>query len=94
MNIDKLYENQLKFIQNHRIISVEERLKYLRNLKEEIKNNEENIYSALDLDLSKPKFETYTTEINFLISEINLFLKKPKLNFKIYLFVIKRMVLL
>ena len=78
MNIDKLYENQLKFIQNHRIISVEERLKYLRNLKEEIKNNEENIYSALDLDLSKPKFETYTTEISFLISEINLFLKKLK----------------
>ena len=78
MNIDKLYENQLKFIQNHRIISVEERLKYLRNLKEEIKNNEENIYIALDLDLSKPKFETYTTEISFLISEINLFLKKLK----------------
>ena len=53
-------------------------MKYLRNLKEEIKNNEENIYSALDLDLSKPKFETYTTEISFLISEINLFLKKLK----------------
>ena len=78
MNIDKLYENQLKFIQNHRIISVEERLKYLRNLKEEIKNNEENIYIALDLDLSKPKFETYTTEISFLINEINLFLKRLK----------------
>ena len=78
MNIDKLYENQLKFIQNHRIISVEERLRYLRNLKEEIKNNEENIYSALDLDLSKPKFETYTTEISFLINEINLFLKRLK----------------
>ena len=78
MNIDKLYENQLKFIQNHRIINVEERLRYLKKLKEEIKNNEENIYNALDLDLSKPKFETYATEIGFLINEINLFLKKLK----------------
>ena len=63
MNIDQLYDNQLNFINTHQKISVEERLKYLKKLKNEININEENIYNALDLDLSKPRFETYATEI-------------------------------
>ena len=78
MNIDQLYENQLNFIESKRSISVEDRLKYLKNLKNEIVINEDNIYNALDLDLKKPRFETYATEIGFLLNEINLFLKKLK----------------
>lgn len=78
MNIDQLYDNQLNFINTHQKISVEERLKYLKKLKDEININEENIYNALDLDLSKPRFETYATEIGFLINEIDLFIKKLK----------------
>ena len=78
MNIDQLYDNQLNFINTHQKISVEERLKYLKKLKDEININEENIYNALDLDLSKPRFETYATEIGFLINEIDLFIRKLK----------------
>ena len=33
MNIDQLYESQLNFIESKRRISVEDRLKYLKNLK-------------------------------------------------------------
>ena len=78
MNIDQLYDNQLNFINTHQKISIEERLKYLKKLKNEINTNEENIYNALDLDLSKPRFETYATEIGFLINEIDLFIRKLK----------------
>ena len=78
MNIDQLYDNQLNFINTHQKISIEERLKYLKKLKNEINTNEENIYNALDLDLSKPRFETYATEIGFLINEIDLFTRKLK----------------
>ena len=63
MNIDQLYDNQLNFIITHKKISVEERLKYLKKLKNEININEENIYNALDLDLSKPRFETYALSL-------------------------------
>ena len=69
MNIDQLYDNQLNFINTHQKISIEDRLKYLKKLKNEININEENIYNALDLDLSKPRFETYATEIGFLIND-------------------------
>ena len=78
MNIDQLYESQLNFIESKRRISVEDRLKYLKNLKKEILINEDNIYNALDLDLKKPRFETYATEIGFLLNEIDLFIKKLK----------------
>ena len=47
MNIDQLYDNQLNFINTHQKISIEERLKYLKKLKNEININEENIYNAL-----------------------------------------------
>ena len=57
-------------------ISVEERVRFLKNLKSEIKLNEEDIYEALDLDLKKPRFETFATEIGFLLNEIELFIKK------------------
>ena len=50
----------------------------LKNLKKEILINEDNIYNALDLDLKKPRFETYATEIGFLLNEIDLFIKKLK----------------
>ena len=56
--------------------SVEERVRFLKNLKSEIKLNEEDIYEALDLDLKKPRFETFATEIGFLLNEIELFIKK------------------
>ena len=78
MNIDQLYDNLLNFINTHQKISIEERLRYLKKLKDEININEENIYNALDLDLSKPRFETYATEIGFLINEIDLFIRKLK----------------
>ena len=56
-------------------ISVEDRLRLLKSLKDEINLNEEHIYEALDLDLKKPRFETYATEIGFLLNEIELFIK-------------------
>ena len=59
-------------------ISVDERVRFLKSLKSEIKLNEEHIYEALDLDLKKPRFETYGTEIGFLLNEIELFIKKLK----------------
>ena len=62
----------------HSRISLDERVRFLKSLKNEIKLNEEHIYEALDLDLKKPRFETYATEIGFLLNEIELFIKKLK----------------
>ena len=66
---------KIENIQNKSKLSVSERINYLHKLKKEIINNEENIYSALNKDLNKPKFEVYTSEIGFLLNEIKLFVK-------------------
>ena len=44
-------------------------------LKKTIQSRENEIYNALKSDLNKPKFESYATEIGFLLNEISLFIK-------------------
>ena len=78
MNTDMINKKQSMPVNSQSKISVEDRLRLLKSLKDEINLNEENIYEALDLDLKKPRFETYATEIGFLLNEIELFIKKLK----------------
>ena len=78
MNTDMINEKQSMTVNSQFKISVEDRLSLLKSLKDEINLNEEHIYEALDLDLKKPRFETYATEIGFLLNEIELFIKKLK----------------
>ncbi len=76
MNSEIINEKISTTLNSQSKISVEERVRFLKNLKSEIKLNEEDIYKALDLDLKKPRFETFATEIGFLLNEIELFIKK------------------
>ena len=76
MNSEIINEKISTPVNSQSKISVEERVRFLKNLKSEIKLNEEDIYKALDLDLKKPRFETFATEIGFLLNEIELFIKK------------------
>ena len=78
MNTDMINEKQSMTVNSQFKISVEDRLRLLKSLKDEINQNEEHIYEALDLDLKKPRFETYATEIGFLLNEIELFIKRLK----------------
>ncbi len=79
MNSEIINEKISTTVNSQSKISVEERVRFLKNLKSEIKLNEEDIYEALDLDLKKPRFETFATEIGFLLNEIELFIKKLRL---------------
>ena len=57
MNIEETYKKQSDYINSFNRLSADERIYYLKKLKKEIINEENNIYSALYLDLKKPKFE-------------------------------------
>lgn len=59
-------------------ISYSERIRLLKKLKQEIKNQEEDIYKALFLDFKKPPMETFLTEIHVVLSDIDLYLKNTK----------------
>ena len=75
LGIRELYNIQDKHIKSHSKLNVSERIHYLVKLKKTIQSRENEIYNALKSDLNKPKFESYATEIGFLLNEISLFIK-------------------
>ncbi len=75
LGITELYNIQDQHIKSHSILNVSERIHYLVKLKKTIQSRENEIYNALKSDLNKPKFESYATEIGFLLNEISLFIK-------------------
>lgn len=52
------------------MISINRRLEILKNLLKKINENQDEIYQALHIDLKKPKYETFISEINITISEL------------------------
>ena len=75
LGITELYDIQDKHIKSHSKLNVLERIHYLVKLKKTIQSLENEIYNALKSYLNKPKFESYATEIGFLLNEISLFIK-------------------
>jgi aldehyde dehydrogenase (NAD+) len=51
---------------------------YLEKLKEIIIKNENLLYEAIEKDFGKSKFETFTTEISFVIKDIDYYIKNLK----------------
>lgn len=61
---------QKKYLENKKTISVDERINNLKKLKSLIKKYEKDIIYALELDLGKHVFESYTNEVGFVYSSI------------------------
>lgn len=76
------YENiltlQKKYLDNKKNISVSERIENLRRLKNIIKKYEKDIIDALELDLGKHEFESYSNEVGFVYSSIEYTIKNIK----------------
>ena len=76
------YENILKRQRNYLssigIIDVTDRIENLKKLKNSIKKYENNIINALNIDLGKPEFESYSNEVGFVYSTIDYFIKNLK----------------
>lgn len=69
-SINATVETQRAFFATGATLSTAFRRKRLEALREAIRNNEQAIFSALDTDLRKGDFETYTSEIGILYDEI------------------------
>ena len=67
---EELLNLQKRYLENKKTISVDERINNLKKLKNTIKKYEKDIIKALEIDLGKHIFESYTTEIAFFYSSI------------------------
>lgn len=75
MNLSTLANDLRNTIQSSGHLTVETRKKRLENLKKAITQSEAKIMAALKSDLGKSSFETYATEIGFILEEISFTLK-------------------
>ena len=78
MMIDDIAANLKEFFNTNRTKDVSFRIKQLKNLKDSIKHYEPEIVQALRDDLRKSDFEIYTTEVGFVLKELDYTIKYLK----------------
>ncbi|NVK27283.1 MAG: aldehyde dehydrogenase family protein [Flavobacteriia bacterium] len=76
--LEALKKSQTAFFQTNATRDYRFRIKYLKVLKKGIQELEDEIIAALKSDFNKPKWETWTSEIGLLYSEIDHFVKHLK----------------
>lgn len=75
-NIRNTVASQREFAKTQPLSDVSKRIEVLKKLKQVINENHDNICHALKEDLGKSEFESFLSEIDFTLHEINLAVKK------------------
>lgn len=84
MNFEEILADQRTFFNSLKTKPLQFRKRNLEKLREIIIKNESLLYEAIYRDFGKSKFDTYTTEISFVLKDIEYYLKnlnslaKPK----------------
>jgi aldehyde dehydrogenase (NAD+) len=73
-----ILESQRKFFSTGKTLDVNYRLETLKKLKGLIIRHEQEIKDALWKDLHKPECEVISSELNFVLVELNLAIKKVR----------------
>lgn len=75
MNFQDILNKQREFYATQKTKSIKFRKMQLEWLKKAIINNEKLLYEAIYKDFGKSEFDTYTTEISFVLNDIDYYLK-------------------
>ncbi len=78
MNIHHILQQQKVFFATHKTKNVSYRIQQLEKLKSVLHEHEEMLYDAIHQDFGKSPFDTFTTEISFILKDITYFLKNLK----------------
>ena len=70
--------NHQSFFRSHKDKGVSVRIKHLKELKKVLNEKEDEILKALYLDLKKPAFESFSSEVLMVFKELDLQIKKIK----------------
>ena len=73
---ESIFHKQKQFFQTKETLSLDVRIKALKQLKDAIKFYEDDLMFAMKADFNKNESDTFLTEIGIIYSEINLHLKK------------------
>ncbi len=76
--LSDIYYKQRKYFDDGNTLTYDFRVFQLKKLKRIIKENEEDIIKSIQLDLAKPEFEAYTSEIGIIYEELDNAIKNLK----------------
>lgn len=76
--ITDLKEAHYQYFKAHKKQSLKVRIDHLKKLKKVLNEKEQDIFNALDRDLKKPVFESFTSELLMVQKEIDAFIKNLK----------------
>ena len=76
--ITDLKEAHYQFFKAHKKHPLKVRIDHLKKLKKVLNEKEQDIFDALDRDLKKPVFESFTSELLMVQKEIDAFIKNLK----------------
>ena len=72
---EEIFEAQKAYFRAGSTIPVNARIKALKKLRKSILENEQEMFNSLKADLNKSAFESYATEIGFVLEEIRTHIK-------------------
>ncbi len=75
MDFQNILEKQREFFNSQKTKNIKFRKMYLKKLRDALVNNEQELYKAIFEDFGKSKFDTFTTEISFVLKDIDYYLK-------------------
>lgn len=78
MEIQEIVSKQKAFFKTQQTKNLRFRKMYLEKLRDLILENENLLYEAIYKDFGKSKFDTFTTEISFILNDIKYYLKNLK----------------
>ncbi|WP_312343083.1 aldehyde dehydrogenase [Chryseobacterium binzhouense] len=78
MNISEIVQLQKDFFKTHKTKNLNFRKMYLEKMQDLIQKNEDSLYEAIEKDFGKSRFDTFTTEISFILNDIKYYLKNLK----------------
>lgn len=78
MEIQEVISKQKEFFNTNQTKNIRFRKMYLEKLRDVIIQNENLLYEAIYKDFGKSTFDTFTTEISFILNDINYYLKNLK----------------
>lgn len=78
MSFPEILSHQREFFNSQKTKNLNFRKLYLKKLKEILVKNEDLLYEAIYKDFGKSKFDTFTTEISFVLKDIDYYLSNLK----------------
>lgn len=78
MEIERILLSQRDFFKTQQTKSLAFRKMYLEKLKNLIISNENMLYEAIKKDFGKSEFDTFTTELSFILNDINYYIRNLK----------------